>query len=223
MNIRSRHLRTSLALTLLAVGLSALFQNCSPGFMPDTGFIDAASLSSAVGSAKTRRLSNTEYRRSIQKVVEYQFARRPNPPPLYSYYLYSPTIQGALSSLPGDTLATKLGTDQLATNLSTARMDAYINTAYAIGKAIAVDNNLRTKFAGACATSESDISDSACVDAFLKEFATLSFRTPPTAGEISELKKNAGNWRTLIARVLVHPRFLLHFERDGAKDSRTGS
>lgn len=187
--------------------------------MLDGAYLDASSLSSALGSGKTRRLSNLEYRRSVQDVLEYQFSRQANPPQAWEYFTYSNGIQGALNSLPGDALATKLGSDQLSTNLSSARVDAYINTAYAVGKQIAGNLGHLKRFAGQCVTSATDVSSQTCVETFLTEFGTLAFRTPPTKSEIAELKSNAPDWKTLIAKILAHPRFLLHIERDGARAS----
>lgn len=111
----------------------------------------------------------------------------------------------------------------MAANLSQARVSAYISIAYAVGKQIAGNTSQLQKFAGVCATGDTNFADLPCINTFINEFATLAFRTPPTAEERAELKKGASNWRTLIARVLVHPRFLLHFERDGNKNTRSGA
>ncbi|RYZ75516.1 MAG: DUF1592 domain-containing protein, partial [Proteobacteria bacterium] len=37
----------------------------------------------------------------------------------------------------------------------------------------------------------------------------------PTSAEINEIRSNAPNWMSLVGRILMHPRFLTHFERDG--------
>ena len=212
-----RNLRTKCLIAGSFLVLALAFQNCAPGFSMDESF-SLSSLSNSIGSAKTRRLSNLEYKQALPDILLSQFARRPSPPTLAQFYTSSNPIRGALSSVPTDSPNTKLGTDQLAANLSQARLSAYINVAYAVGKQIAGNDAHLRKFAGACAATDSTYSDQACIDTFVTEFATLAFRTPPTAAEKSELKKNSSNWHTLIARVLVHPRFLLHFERDGAKD-----
>jgi len=208
-------------LTLVTVSAISIvtFQNCSPDFIAAN--FDSESLSSSASSSmKVRRVSNQEYKNSIRSIIEEQWSRRQpiaNLDP--NRYWWPPAVQGALSELPADSLYSKLGTDQLSTTLSSGRFSAYTDIAYALGKAIAADAVLRANFIGACATDENDVSNATCVDTFINEFGTIAFRTPPTATELSEIKTNAKNWRTLIARILLHPRFLVHYERDGVKDA----
>lgn len=206
---------TSLVLIFASAGLATvLSQNCSPGFALDDSFDFASSIGSST-STKVRRLSNAEYKASITDALTEQFSRRGTPN--LGFYNYSSAVQGALASVPSDITEGKLGTDQTAASLTATRFSAYVDVSLAVAMSIASDAARLRAFAGACASDVANVSDTVCIDTFLTEFATLAFRTPPTSGELADLKKNAPNWVSLIGRVLIHPRFITHFERDGVK------
>lgn len=201
---------------IAAAGIILVYQNCAPGFsVLGSGSSNQSSSSSAVAtSAKVRRLSNLEYKTSVIALVHTQIARHGNDAGILANIDYS-FGTNLFSELPADALATKLGTDQIISNISSARFSAYTDIAYALATQFTTNSGWIQSMVG-CASSDTTLTP-ACVDAFIDEFATPAFRTPPTPTERAELKSNLSNWHTLIARILVHPRFLLHFERDGVR------
>lgn len=207
------NLKRFLPLAVISLSTALIFQNCSSDFI----VMDFDSLGSfasqSVGNAKLRRLSNVEYSNSIRSIVSEQLIAHGGDQNLADNTFAS--LAAVFRELPADTSLTKLGTNEIATSLSTARFSAYTDIAYALGSKLGNDSNLRGKLIGSCALASADFSSGACVDTFIREFGTLAFRSPPTASEAADLKKSINTWDLLIARVLVHPRFLLHFERDG--------
>ncbi len=205
---RARFAVVAIVLSLASVS----FQNCG-SFKASSSQSDfASSLGSSLTSSKVRRVSNLEYLNSLRDLLQAQNFR-------YSFgggdagNVFNGDIKPALNELPVDALATKLGTDQINSNLSQARFSAYIDIAYVTGRTIGT--KYMAQFVG-CATSNTDLSSTACLNKFIDDFAAPAFRGPVTPLERVELLKNLPDWQTLIARILVHPRFLTHFERDGA-------
>ena len=204
--------------TLAASGVILIYQNCAPGFSVSDGSSSNSSLGSSgpsVGNAKVRRLSNLEYKNSVIDLSRAQIARHGNNGGALDNLNYG-FQTSFFNELPTDQLATKLGTDQISANISSARFSAYTDLALSLGTTVTSSNYWMQSFVG-CATVDTDVSNMICIDQFIDDFATQAFRAPPTVAERAELKKNLTNWHTLIARILNHPRFLLHIERDGAR------
>lgn len=171
--------------------------------------------STGPGAQSVRRLSNLEYKNSLQQAIESQFKRHTTD--TYVNWVFNGTTpaDNALLALPSDAPVTKLATDQTDDGVNQAKFNAYLQTAYQSAKIISENITMLKAFAGTCVTDNTNVSNQTCVDTFINEFALLTFRTPPLPIEISEIKKNAPNWTTLIARILFHPRFLMPYYRAG--------
>ena len=124
-------------------------------------------------------------------------------------------MRGKLSILPQDSLTKRLGTDQLAAFLSPSRFSAYVEIANGAAELLTKDVATLQAFAGNCAISNTDIGNNTCVDSFIKNFGLIVFRKPVSTAEVSELKTGVTTWKEIIGRILLHPRFLFHFEREG--------
>lgn len=209
----------ALILILPVTGALFVFQNCSQV----TGFSVLSSSDSlnletggSTAGAPLQRISNLEYQNSLTDAVTYQFQRQGNTTGATTVFKAS-TVLGAISSLPGDTGETKLGTDQTAKSLSTARFTAYTDIANSIAIMISKDLNLLKAFAGSCVVSNTDLSNQSCVNSFISNFGQILYRTPVKPEEQAELANGISSWRELIGRMMLHPRFLVHIEREGQK------
>lgn len=175
--------------------------------------------STGSGQVKVLRISNYEYKNSLTDALMYQ-ASRQGSTAVASATLALDTINGAISALPADSVTIRLGTDQLAVDsISNDRFTAYVNISYAVASTLTSSSANLKAFAGACATSNTDVSSTSCLDSFITNFGTLLFRTPPKSAEVAELKLGITSWTDLIGRLLVHPRFLTHYEREGTKNA----
>lgn len=196
------------------------YQNCAQHDMKSSLSSNQASnnpFNSPTGSGPVlvRRLSNLEYRNSLVDAVNYQFGRQGSN--------LGATVMSRVaaannnfSNLPTDASPLRLGTDQLATsNMSADRFSVYLSIANAIATDITSQSSTLQAFAGTCATNNTSISNVTCLDNFINNFGLIVFRTPPKPAELAELKQGITSWRDLIGRMLVHPRFLSHYEREG--------
>ncbi len=221
----------SIRLKRLAFGLGPLvllvsFQNCTGGFTALNGSVSksgSGSFSSTTpnlasakgpGASPIRRLSNLEYRNSVVDAVSLQFSRQ-NALGQATTLFNSDTINGKFSMLPADLPNTRLGSDQVAAFLSPSRFATYVEIADGVAQMIASNSTTLKAFVGDCAVADANISNVTCLDTFIKNFGILTFRKPVSATELIELKKGIANWHDVIGRLLVHPRFLSHFEREG--------
>lgn len=198
-----------LAITITLVG----FQNCSDFSVANSFGISSLFSASTSSVGQIRRLSGYEYSNSLNDILTAQFGMQ-NPGNAWKgggIYGDSP-VQNSMSALPSDAVATKLGTPELAMDLNEDFFSGYNNVAVAAASDI-ISQGWLTDFTG-CATDATTMTP-ACVDQFITQFGTLAFRTPPTADERADLK-TATDWTTLIAKILTHPRFLTHIERDGS-------
>lgn len=209
--MRRHHILSLFLMGLLVV----LFQNCTADFVPLRSLnTDLASLHNATTGAQVRRMSNLEYRNSLNDTLLYQFQRyySSQAQNIVNHLVGLQAVAGPLSTLPTDLPLGRLVSDQLASNLTDDHFTAYLQISKAVAANV-ISNNWLQYLAGTCATPTTF--DATCVDTFITQFGTLAFRQPPTADERTELKSGASDWQTLIGRILVHPRFLLHLNRDG--------
>lgn len=203
-----------LSLFVMVIG----FQNCSDfavATFSSIGAIFDSSSTSSVG--QIRRLSNYEYQNSLADVLAAQLAKN-NQDPAWGAKIIgeSNEIQNGLSALPADSAATKFATSEMDMDVTDDHFSGYMNVGILIGSEL-VSSNWIPKMTNNC-ESDSTTMDATCVDQFITDFATFAFRTPPTAAEKAELKKQT-SWTSLIAKILSHPRFLAHIERDGKRQA----
>jgi Protein of unknown function (DUF1592)/Protein of unknown function (DUF1588) len=209
---------TRFVLTISAIACTILFyQNCARHDMKSSvSSSQSNSLFGSTGSGPTlvRRLSNLEYRNSLADVLAYQFSRQNSG--LGATIFNRVEATNILSTLPTDASPLRLGTDQLASlNMSADRFSAYLSIANAVSREITSQSSTLQAFAGSCATSNTSISNTNCLNSFINNFGLIVFRTPPKPAEVDELKRGITSWFDLIGRFLIHPRFLSHYEREG--------
>jgi len=211
---------------ILILGTLALFspfQNCSQirGFESTGQNLSLSSFSSALsqslGKSPLRRISNLEYTNSITDVIDYQFKKQNPSSALGAGCLADPNVQGALATLPGDIASLRLATNQIADSISSTRFESYIQIASAISACASKDSTTLRAFVGTCASANNNVSDAACLDNFINSFGQLAFRRSVLPIELAELKTGATQWSDIIGRILIHPRFLSHIEREGTQ------
>ncbi len=205
---------------LSLVLLLPLFQNCSRGFFTVVDNGSGSFLSSAPSNLSMnalRRLSNLEYKNSISDGLSYQFLKQGNTTSA-NIIMNSDAVVGSISELPVDAPQSRLGSDQIPTAISTARFSAYTDISHAISQVIVQDSPTLMAFAGTCATSN-NLTDSNCSKAFINSFGLILYRAPIQAFEVDELLAGVSTWQELIGRMLLHPRFLVHFYREGIKST----
>ncbi len=197
------------------------FENCTGGFTAlnadtagNSSFSSILPAMKGPGASPLRRLSNIEYRNSFTDAVTLQFSRQ-NASAQAATIFNSENMNGKFSMLPQDIPNVRLGSDQVAAFLSPSRFESYVEIADGVAQMITADSTILKAFAGDCAVSDSNISNTTCLDSFIKNFGALTFRRPVSSTEMAELKTGIANWHDLIGRLLVHPRFLSHFEREG--------
>ncbi len=203
------------------VFIAVAFENCSGSFTSlsadKSGNFSFSSILPSMkgpGASPLRRLSNLEYRNSFVDAITQQFSRQ-NALVKATAILNSENMNGKFSMLPQDIPSVRLGSDQVAAFLSPSRFETYVEIADGVAQMIVQDATTLKAFAGDCAVSDTSISNTSCLDSFIKNFGALTFRRPVSSTEMAELKTGIANWHDLIGRLLVHPRFLSHFEREG--------
>ena len=202
------------------------FQNCSQFAAITNGNNSSSSTGAGSNLAEkplaTRRLSNLEYLNSVEELFRHQFGVHSNNPDFGTFLIqnFSPVFR----ELPVDQPLKKMATDQVAICVSQARFSAYIDIANTLARDQGQSVGRLNQFVGNCVVSQditSSAADQACAKGFILEFGSLAFRQPPSETETAELLKNVGSWKFLIARIMIHPRFLMRMERSGTKIPNT--
>ncbi len=212
-------------LLMLAILTTILpFQNCGQFAALKIG----ANQSGSIGDLATqklmgvRRISNFEYRSSLEHMLRYQYGthgQEPNYGADFGTGVFN-NFQSTFQQLPQDRPSKKMGSEQTAFDVSLVRFSAYVDIANVLASDTAQSVDRLRLFIGSCVVSQeitTSVADQTCATGLIKELGTVAFRQPPTSDEISDLLKNVGTWRVLIARIWMHPRFLVHYERGGTK------
>ena len=204
------------------------FQNCSQFAVLTNGNNSSSSVGNLSDPAEKplalRRLSNIEYRNSVEELLRHQFALHYNNAQfgtdVFNYF------QDTFRELPVDQPLKKMATDQTAYGVSQARFSAYVDIANVLGRDQGQSVGRLKQFIGNCVVTQditSSDADQACAKGFITEFGSVAFRQPPSATETDELLKNVGSWKFLISRIMIHPRFLIRMERSGTKIPNTNT
>jgi len=165
--------------------------------------------SSSPSDSKLVRLSNYEYRSSIERI----------------FYRIRPEIDQFIASdlkLPEE--AKIEGFDNHVLNLSSDRLEGYYNAANKIGTLVSSSEANREKVFGNSCINESDVSDQ-CLTTALAELGTKIYRRPLKGSEIESyidtfrMGSRLGideSVKLLVQRLLLSPNFLFKVETEGA-------
>jgi hypothetical protein len=131
-----------------------------------------------------RRLTVLQLRNTVTRLVE---AAAPS-----SHAAVLNEIGPALTALPGDTAvrdegAQHGGMHRLDQTVQQSHVDNLFQLGQALGTALTSSRSRMTEIFGTCATDTSTTNDSACVQTFVRTFATRAFRRPVTDDEVTFL------------------------------------
>ena len=156
--------------------------------------------------AALRRLSVVQYENTLRDLLA-------DVPDVYG------SVQSLAAALPVDGEGTTFST--MDNRLAGRHIDTWFAVAVAVGDEMLADDAVLAAIAGDCATA-ADLEDQ-CLEAFVTNFGLKVHRHPLSdedveryLGLVSGDRTGPENYRDIAVAMLMSPRFVYHFEVDGA-------
>ena len=219
-----RHMSKSFRYTLLFFATSAvlIFQACgkplhssssstsgSLGTPTATAFFKC-SPNTIVGESQIKRLTKKEYLNTLSDLMA--------PIAASEKTALTQAIQSSTALLPEDNVGQY---ERYDSRISINHIKTQYDIAYVFAKRVILAAN-RSAFFGSCMNTTPPTAT--CVRTFISQFGLKTFRRPLQQAEIDEMYtfyvgRGTTGLTDLVARFLVHPRFLYHVETDGIEFS----